>query len=108
MELETIIFELISQAGNAKSMMFEALDEIKNGHIEKSRQIMKEASTELNKAHNAQTKLIQSEINGDKVDVSLLLIHAQDHLMSAVQTEDMIQILIEQQSQINELKKGRE
>ena len=40
--------------------------------------------TKWRKPHKTQTRLIQDEINGEKVDTSLLMIHAQDHLMTAL------------------------
>ena len=36
----------------------------------------------LNKAHNAQTSVIQSQVSGENVEYSLLFIHAQDTLMT--------------------------
>jgi len=36
-----------------------------------------------------QTNLIHNEANGNKAEVSLLLVHAQDHLMNAITIKDM-------------------
>lgn len=46
-------------------------------------------------AHKTQTRLIQDEINGEKVDTSLLMIHAQDHLMTALSEKSLIEKMIE-------------
>jgi cellobiose PTS system EIIA component len=43
----------------------------------------------LNEAHHIQTSLIQQEIRGEKVEISLLMIHAQDHLMNAITMKDL-------------------
>ena len=45
-------------------------------------------------AHKTQTRLIQDEINGEKVDTSLLMIHAQDHLMT-LSEKSLIEKMIE-------------
>ena len=37
-------------------------------------------------AHKIQTALIQQEVNGEKFDIPMLLIHAQDHLMTSMMT----------------------
>ena len=38
----------------------------------------------MHKAHAFQTKLITEEASGNSVEVNVLLIHAQDHLMNAM------------------------
>ena len=40
-------------------------------------------------AHLKQTELIKKEANGEKVESSLMLTHAQDHLMTAILLRDM-------------------
>ena len=51
-------------------------------------------------AHNTQTQLIQKEINGNKNELTLLMIHAQDHLMDALVMKDMTELFL-QESQTN-------
>jgi PTS system cellobiose-specific IIA component len=41
-----------------------------------------------------QTKLITGEINGDKTETSLLMVHAQDHLMTSILARDLIEEMI--------------
>ena len=87
--METIIMELIVNSGNARSRAMEAIVAAKNGNVVKAKEKIKESEEDLGKAHNVQTNLIQNEANGDKAEVSLLLIHAQDHLMNAMTIKDM-------------------
>ena len=87
--METIIMELIVNSGNARSRAMEAIEAAKNGNLDKAKEKIKEAEEDLGKAHNVQTNLIQNEANGNKIEVSLLLIHAQDHLMNAMTIKDM-------------------
>ena len=77
-------FEIIGYAGNAKGMAFEAIAKAKEGNIEEARTLLKESKEEVNKAHRCQTELIQKEACGKKTDVSVVLIHAQDHLMNTM------------------------
>ena len=77
-------FEIIGYAGNAKGMTFEAISLAKDGNIENARQLLNESKEELNKAHRCQTELIQQEACGNKTDISVVLIHAQDHLMNTM------------------------
>lgn len=53
-------------------------------------------------AHKTQTRLIQDEINGEKVDTSLLMIHAQDHLMTALSEKSLIEKMIELYKKLEE------
>ena len=65
-------------------MAFEAIAKAKEGNIEEARTLLKESKEEVNKAHRCQTELIQQEACGKKTDVSVVLIHAQDHLMNTM------------------------
>lgn len=83
------IMQLIVLGGNARSISMQAIAEAKNGNVLKAREMLKGALEELNNAHKIQTKLIQKEISGDGVNISLLIIHAQDHLMNAITVKDL-------------------
>ncbi|EPZ54826.1 PTS system, Lactose/Cellobiose specific IIA subunit [[Clostridium] sordellii ATCC 9714] len=62
-----ISFGIIGHAGDAKSTAHEALSEAKDGNFEKARELLKEASETLNKAHRFQTELIQAEASGRRL-----------------------------------------
>lgn len=105
MNVEQEIFEIISFGGNARSLAYEGLAGAQKGSFEKADELMKEAKQELNKAHKTQTKLIQAEINGEKFEKSLLMIHAQDHLMTAISELNLIEQLIVMEKRISKLEK---
>ncbi len=98
---ENIIFQIISCSGEAKSFSMEAIQYAKKGDMEKAASCIGEADEKLIKAHQEQTKLIQSEAAGQKMPLSLLLIHAQDHLMNAITVKDMAQEFIDLYKTIN-------
>ncbi|MFS0638635.1 PTS lactose/cellobiose transporter subunit IIA [Mesobacillus foraminis] len=87
--LEEIIFQIILHGGNGKSSAMEAIAAAKTGNIEGAREKLQEAVNALNEAHHIQTSLIQSEIRGEKTEISLLMVHAQDHLMNAITMKDI-------------------
>ena len=66
------------------NMAFEAISKAKEGNIEEARKLLKESKVEVNKDHRCQIELIQQEACANKTDVSLVLIHAQDHLMNTI------------------------
>lgn len=89
------VMGLIIHSGNAKSSAMMAIQEAKQGNSDQAEQLMKEADAELINAHNVQTRLLQSEAEGTSVEVSLLMVHAQDHLMTAITFKDLAKEIIE-------------
>ena len=94
MDPEEIAFTLILHAGNARSYCFEALSLARIGKHEEVFECLKESAKELQKAHRLQTNLLQMEAKGEKQEINLLLIHAQDHLMNALLARDLIKEII--------------
>lgn len=87
--MEETIFGIILHGGNGKSASMEAIAAAKSGNFEEARAKLQEAADALNQAHHVQTSLIQGEIRGEKVEISLLMVHAQDHLMNAITMKDL-------------------
>lgn len=90
-----IAFQIILNAGNGKSNAMEAIQAAKSGDFETADQHIQEANEDLRKAHLFQTKLLQDEANGLDKEISIILIHAQDHLMTAITVRDLAIEMIE-------------
>ncbi len=90
-----ISFGIIGYAGDAKGLAFEAIAQAKKGNIEAARETMKSSKEVITKAHRFQTELIQGEANGSKTEVSVLLVHAQDHLMNAMNFQQLAEEFID-------------
>lgn len=101
-QLEKDIFEIIVNAGQGKAYAYEALGEAEKGNFEKIDSLYKNADEYFNKAHNIQTRLMQEEMNEDSKLVSLLMVHAQDQLMTALESRDLIKSLIKMYQKIYE------
>ncbi|MGX1265249.1 PTS system cellobiose-specific IIA component [Rossellomorea marisflavi] len=101
--VEVEIFEIISNGGNAKSIAYEGLSMAHEGKFDEADQLLKDAHVELNKAHNTQTSLIQAELNGDSFEKSLLMIHAQDHLMTSISEITLIEQMVPMLKRIHQL-----
>ena len=95
MDLELMSMQIIAGAGDAKGLAFDALAEAKKGDFEKARALLKESQTAVHAAHKAQMDLLVAQANGEKCDVDILLIHAQDHLMTTMLAQELIQELID-------------
>lgn len=103
---ETEIFEIISHGGDARGYAFEALKAAREGSFEACDELILKAQEELDIAHNTQTKLIQAELNGGKLTMSLLMVHAQDQLMTAISEKALIEQMIEMCKEIKGVNKN--
>lgn len=83
------VMGLIIHSGNTKSECMEALQFAKVGKISEAKEKIELANKALIEAHHSQTGLLTQEANGEKVELSMLLIHAQDHLMNAITFRDL-------------------
>ena len=93
--LEEISFHIILHAGNARSSAMEALQAAKKNQFDLAGDKMAEAEKEVHQAHHYQTQLLQKEASGDEENPTILLIHAQDHLMNAITVKELAQEIIE-------------
>ncbi|MDQ0201488.1 PTS lactose/cellobiose transporter subunit IIA [Neobacillus ginsengisoli] len=93
--LEVVIFQIILHGGNGRSAAMEAIYLAKQGDFNGAKSKLKESANALNEAHHIQTSLIQSEIRGEKTEISLLMVHAQDHLMNAMIVKDLAEEIVD-------------
>jgi PTS system cellobiose-specific IIA component len=95
MSYQEIVLQIIISGGNARSLAMEAIMKAKGGYIDEAKVLMGKANEELVNAHKIQTELIQNEAAGNTTDVTLLMVHAQDHLMNAITVKDLAGELVE-------------
>ena len=93
-EMELIIFEIISKGGNAKGLAYDAIRHAEKGEFDQAEELLKEADLELKGAHQIQTNLIQEEAAGKHHKVSVLFVHAQDHLMTSMEVRTLAENFI--------------
>ncbi|WP_242257806.1 PTS lactose/cellobiose transporter subunit IIA [Streptococcus thoraltensis] len=97
------IMGLIMYGGEAKGKAVEAIREAKLGNITEARARIDDAYNSLNVAHNSQTELLSQEAAGQSVELSLLMVHGQDHLMTALTFIDMAKEVIDVYEKLAEL-----
>lgn len=100
-ELEMQIMNIIVNAGDCKSHVYEALKKAKEKNFEEAEKEMKLAEDAIAKAHDFQTAIIQKEASGNKVELSVLFVHAQDHLMTTMSEKNLIEEIIELRKSVN-------
>ncbi|GAA0078838.1 PTS lactose/cellobiose transporter subunit IIA [Clostridium sp. CTA-5] len=93
-EMNKIEFKLIMHSGNARSYAMEAMKEADKGNFDKANELLLEAKKELLNAQKTHSGIIQDEAAGKKVELSLLLIHSEDHLASSTVVVDLAKQII--------------
>ncbi|MCD8129839.1 MAG: PTS lactose/cellobiose transporter subunit IIA [Lachnospiraceae bacterium] len=94
-DMEATVVELVVEAGNARSCAIEAIRQARDGNFREADRLMAECDQALIEAHRSQASAIQAEINGEKNMVTLLMVHAQDHIMNAITVQDLAKEMIE-------------
>lgn len=89
MDFEEVIMTLIVDGGDARTKAMQAIEAAEKKDFALAEQRLKESEEALMRAHQVQTSMIQEEINGKEKQLSLLMVHGQDHLMNAVTVRDM-------------------
>jgi PTS system cellobiose-specific IIA component len=86
---EQICLQIISNSGMARSKVIEAIRAYKQKNADYVDELMLEASEFLANAQDVHFQLLQREAMGTHANFSLLLTHAQDHLLSSITMKDL-------------------
>ena len=116
---DTMSFGMIANAGDGRSSAFLALQSAEQGDFEKAESLLEQAKKAAARAHQQQTQLLFDEVNGTPSAINLLLVHAQDHLMTSMLAIELIENMIHNlqrqreenaslQAQLDDLKKQLE
>ena len=81
--MELVCFKIISAVGEAKSDYVLAMEEAEKGDYELAAKRMEEGDECFLRGHKEHASLIQKEASGERTEVCLLLMHAEDQLMAA-------------------------
>ena len=81
--LEMLCFQLISFCGNARSCYVEAIHQAKYGNYGEVERLIHEGDESFNQGHKIHAQMIQQEAQGNGMNFSLIIVHAEDILMSA-------------------------
>lgn len=91
---EMISFGIIANAGVARSLAFEALSKAREGDFGGAHDLLEQSKASSIEAHRQQTDLISNEARGNHTPVDVMLVHAQDHLMTAMLAQELIEELV--------------
>ena len=82
MDIELIAFRIISGVGSARSSYIEAIAAAKAGDFERAEKLIQQGEENFAEGHHAHQQLMEAENKGENV-ATLLVLHAEDQLMSA-------------------------
>ncbi|WP_077307415.1 PTS lactose/cellobiose transporter subunit IIA [Terribacillus halophilus] len=94
MNIEEKAFQLILHGGDGRSYAMEAMTLARQQKFEEAKQKIQLSKEAINEAHHIQTELITAEAGGQQSQLSLLMVHAQDHLMNAMTVREMAEEII--------------
>lgn len=89
-----LAFNIIAHAGESRSLSSGAMDAAENYDFDKAEDLLKQANKQFLKCHEVQTDMLTREANGEKNEINIILIHAQDHLTMATMSLDNARRLI--------------
>ena len=92
--LEEAVMEIIVNAGQSRSLCFEALHAARQGNIDEAKSLLREADGYARQAHKMQTKLIEQDAGEGRQLMTLIMVHAQDHLMISLLARELSEEII--------------
>lgn len=101
--LEQIIFDIISNAGEARSILMGVIQDSEKGVFTDYEQHLKDADERIKDAEKAHFKIISSEAKQKVVPFNVLLVHAEDQMMAAEIIRDLACSIVKANRRIAEL-----
>ncbi|HDR2737177.1 TPA: PTS lactose/cellobiose transporter subunit IIA [Enterobacter ludwigii] len=92
--LEEAVMEIIVNAGQSRSLCFEALHAARQGNLDEAQSLLREADGYARQAHKMQTKLIEQDAGEARQPMTLIMVHAQDHLMNSLLARELSEEII--------------
>lgn len=86
--------EIIAYGGEGKSLAMTAIQKAREGAFEEAEALMKQAHEANVKCHQCHSELLFYDAENQDLQISMLLVHAADHLTSADMTEAMAEEMI--------------
>lgn len=99
--------QIIMYSGEARGFYLNAINLAQDGKITQAKKEAEKGKEQLLLAHKMQTNLISKECSGETMNVSLLIVHSQDHLMTTMTIRDLSNAFFKISEQIKLLQGGK-
>ena len=97
-----VAMTLIMYGGEAKSCAIEAIAAAKKQDFDRAQERLSQAQKALLQAHHAQAEMLTKEAQGEKTELSLFMVHGQDHLMTSIAFVDLAKEIVDLHKKIDE------
>lgn len=94
MNFEQECFQMILHGGNGRSLAFEAIQAARQGEHAAAKNKIQEAKAELLIASRQHAAVLQRFVTDQQLQVSMLLVHAEDHISSSQVMIELVQEMI--------------
>lgn len=92
--IELISFQIIANVGEAKANFINAIKYAKEKDFDKANKCINDGEEQMIKGHKAHMDVLSKQANGEKLPFDLLLVHAEDQMMSAETIKIMAEELL--------------
>lgn len=82
-EFEMLCFQIITFVGTARTNFIQAIKSAKEGKFEEAEKLIKDGDEAFSQGHHAHADILAKDANGELNGGYMLLMHAEDQLMSA-------------------------
>lgn len=82
-QFEMECFQIVAQVGSARSCYLEAITRAEEGDFEGAQRLVDEGNQMFNAGHDVHMRILQREARGERLPFRIILLHAEDQLMSA-------------------------
>ncbi|WDF98237.1 PTS lactose/cellobiose transporter subunit IIA [Pectobacterium carotovorum subsp. carotovorum] len=93
-DMEQTVMELLINAGEARSNAMMAIQAARQREWQQADDLLAVSQEAARAAHRVQTQLIGLDEGQGKVPVNLIMVHAQDHLMTAMLCRDLAEEIV--------------
>ncbi|MBC2149469.1 PTS lactose/cellobiose transporter subunit IIA [Listeria booriae] len=100
---EEAVVKLILHGGNARKEAYAAIDAAHNYQFEEATALLQKAEVQFLEGHAWQTKLVNRRGSEDGLTPTILLVHGQDHLMTAQAELNLAKQIVRQYEKQSEL-----
>ncbi len=98
---------IIANAGGAKSAAMQAIKDANNGKFDKIEKRFEEASTYTAEANIYHMKFLEAEGNDMTPEFSVLLIHAEDQMLTSQTVVDLAKEFVKLAEKVNNLERNK-
>ncbi|MDH6365071.1 PTS system cellobiose-specific IIA component [Enterococcus sp. PF1-24] len=103
--MENEIMEIIMYGGKARSLAMESIFAAKKADFSQAENLLVDAQSNLKAAHQSHNKILSTSAEEEPAfQLSLFMVHSEDHLMSAITTIDLAKEFLDVHRDLTDIK----